>query len=393
MRFVLVSDYSFAFVGGAQTAFLGAASELAAAGHEVHVIVPDYPTEATGQAGNGPQVHIVRPRFRVPGLKFPVYVNTKKLRSRVRAILQNIGGADIVIVHSEFGLANAALSAAKQASISCANTVHTFFWRVPTVPVPTGLIRRVMNYLTGRDVTVVDFHINGISNLMRSVTLATCIAADFTLSPSKHQGKALVAAGAKHTFALPNITNFETNSDTARKSPKRAPGAPLEVLWVGRAAPEKNLPLALAAVQIANDKLDANVHLRVVGDPKLKSSKYVTSMGKLPHGDLPKLYAEADCTAITSFGFDNLPMVAIEGFAFGKPVVLVDPKLGDDFGDAALVATQNTSQALAEVLATASKNSDVLKRATAGAIDYSKQTTATAYAARIHDILSSIKHV
>src|SRR5690606_22817273 len=63
----------------------------------------------------------------------------------------------------------------------------------------------------------------------------------------------------------------------------------------------------------------------------------VTFHGAVPGERVAALMDAADAALITSLGFDNQPMVALEAFAHGRPVIVSDPVLGGEFGDAALL--------------------------------------------------------
>lgn len=107
-----------------------------------------------------------------------------------------------------------------------------------------------------------------------------------------------------------------------------------EILFVGRLDHGKGLYNLLAAHDQLND-----VTLRIVGDGVLKdelnrsAGDGVVFEGRVPHEDLPPLYAGADAVAVPS-SHEGYPVVVLEAMATATPVVASDlPATRDQLRD------------------------------------------------------------
>lgn len=106
----------------------------------------------------------------------------------------------------------------------------------------------------------------------------------------------------------------------------RPPG-PLRLLFVGRLARQKNVPLLLDVVERLGDE----VRLDLVGDGELAAAvtarasglSQVTMWGPLSGADLVRRYREADLFILTS-DREGMPLALLEAMAAGLPVVASD---------------------------------------------------------------------
>jgi glycosyltransferase involved in cell wall biosynthesis len=132
---------------------------------------------------------------------------------------------------------------------------------------------------------------------------------------------------ARRWYALPSdkvivIPNFvDTDLFVPREDVTCEPGL---VCFVGRLAPQKNLPALIEAMSGLK-----NVRLRLVGDgpdrEKLlalaaERGVSVEMLGQIPHEDLPPLLAECEVFALPSL-YEGLPKVLLEAMATGVPVI------------------------------------------------------------------------
>jgi len=111
--------------------------------------------------------------------------------------------------------------------------------------------------------------------------------------------------------------------DSVRFAPQRRTPGPQAVLYVGRLAPEKNLPLLIRASQ------RAGLRLLVVGDgPErgaleelaMREDADVRFLGVQPHEVLPTACAQADIFALPSLT-EGSPKALLEAMAVGLPCV------------------------------------------------------------------------
>ncbi len=139
--------------------------------------------------------------------------------------------------------------------------------------------------------------------------------------------------------------------------PSPAPSLPFEpprskdLLYVGRIAPEKGLVEFLAA-------LDPSVRLTVAGDgPTLERAKSaaaarglsgVTFLGRVPRERVRSLMREHGALVVPSLVLETGPLVAMEAFAEGRPVI------GSNRGGTADLVTDGDTGILFDVLDPAS---------------------------------------
>jgi len=378
MRLLLVIDYKLGYLGGAQTAFAQQALALTAAGHTVTVAAPDASAHAALR-GAGIQAWDAPFRLVLPGVDLPLVRNSRRLRADVALLLRE-RRIDLVVVHSEFGLSAAALRAAAELRVPTMHTVHTFFWRGPRAAwVAAPLVTAAHAALTGHTAERLRLAPRRMDSALRGMTLAAARAADLVVSPSHHQAVALRAAGLAAVLVL-------SNTSTERTSAARTI-EPLRLLWAARFAPEKRLDVALDAMAIVERTLGPGaVRLAVAGGPPPRRRPLASSVvfhGRLAPSAVRALMDDADACLITSVGFDNQPMVAIEAFASGAPVIVSDPTLAVEFGDAAIGTAQPTAEALARCIVRLALDRGLLDAAASAARAFSHEATPERHAAQI----------
>jgi glycosyltransferase involved in cell wall biosynthesis len=149
------------------------------------------------------------------------------------------------------------------------------------------------------------------------------------------------------------------------------------VLYVGRLSAEKGVNVLLAAASRLPD-----VHFKVAGDGPQRARLQAAAPANvefldwLPHERIAELMREAACVAMPSMSYEGCPMVAVEAFANGAPVVasrlgalgeMVTPENGVHFeaGDAEGLAGAvgdllNSPQRIAELSAGAMRTHQAL---------------------------------
>ncbi len=398
---LLVCDYSLKYLGGAQTAFVRQAEALASEGVGVVVLAPDADAlrpqpgradagEADAAAAAGPdvlaRVVTVSPprRGTIPVLDLPLLGRAAVLEPLVAATIRR-HRVTAIVVHSEFALAAAALSVGRRLGIPVLHTVHTFFWRAPAVLAPFApVVSAVHSRLTGIRGGDRATGSHPLNNALRTMTLRIAQRADIVLSPSVHQAEALRAAGAGRVEAFSNV------AQPLRTASAHSAGGPLRLLWVARFAPEKRVGVALDAMRLVIERLGAGrVHLDVAGGEH-RPVTGVTFHGAVPGTRVSELMAGADAALITSLGFDNQPMVALEAFAHGRPVIVSDPVLAKEFGDAAIGTPTPDAEGLADLIVRLEADRSLLDAPRAGAIEYAKERQPAAHVARLLQLIASV---
>jgi glycosyltransferase involved in cell wall biosynthesis len=106
------------------------------------------------------------------------------------------------------------------------------------------------------------------------------------------------------------------------------------VLLVGRLVPQKNIPLAVAAIASYVARFDRHIHLDIVGDGRDRESinrlvdqlglaDVITLHGAVFSEHLEKAYRQSDVLIMTSVN-ESFGIVLVEAMAKGLPIVSVD---------------------------------------------------------------------
>ncbi|ARC56163.1 Glycogen synthase [Frondihabitans sp. 762G35] len=357
LRILLVIDYKLAYLGGAQTALRQQAMALAGAGHDVTVIGSDATSDPV-LAETGVSTVDLRPLLTVPVVDLPIFVNSAAMRTRLAGLLDR-RRVEIVIAHSEFGLAAAALEVAGDRGIPTMHTVHTFFWRGPRLAgVVAPLASALHAAVTGLPVPRGELAERRLDSSLRKMTLAVSRRADLVVSPSHHQGHALRRAGLPRVAVISNATRIP--AEHAVLPPL---DGPLRLVWAARLAPEKRLNVALQAMQIVEATMGTGaVHLDVAGGTPRSGpqARSVTLHDRVTPEEIVALLGNAHAAVITSHGFDNQPMIAIEAFQAGRPVIVSDPTLAAEFGAAAIATRTPDAPGLARMIIRLATHSEQL---------------------------------
>jgi len=114
----------------------------------------------------------------------------------------------------------------------------------------------------------------------------------------------------------------------------------------------------------------------------------VTFHGRVPGDEVGALVAASDAVVISSLGFDNQPMIALEAFSRGRPAVAVDPVLAGEFG-AAAIGTEGTDAAgLAASLERLLDDRSALERAAAAALTYARDRQPAPHAQELERLIA-----
>lgn len=387
MRYLIVCDYSLTFVGGAQSALLRQAEALAAQGESVAVIAPGV-SNTNLSAGIARITPPAAFEVKIRGLDLPIYRNNKSLRKFATQTIEEFK-PDAIISHSEFALVTAFTTAARALGVKSLHVVHTFMWHTPTkmailAPIANGVYR----YLTGLASPRQKLAKNPMDSALRNMTLATCLHADVTISPSKHQADKLADAGVRNLQVLSNVTE---TSGTASELPS---GKILKLAWIGRFAPEKRLEVALDGVDLAKKQLrsenldPALIELHIAGGEKRSGTEHIWH-GILKPLEVAELLSSSHALVLTSLGFDNQPMVVLEAFSHGRPVILSDPILGKEFGDASILTAEPDAAGLAKTLVSILKSSNELTSSAEAATEFAKGTSAQVHVQRLREMVAA----
>ncbi len=334
MRIALVIDYALDYLGGAQSAFLDSARVLERGGHEVAIIAP---MRGLADATHGLEGEIlgVPARWTLPGVDLPVIRNTAALRDELGLELARLG-IEVVHVHSEFGLAAAAVEAAEGLGIRTVQTVHTFYW---TATVPRQITRPAAAAVGGFARLLRGFGVSGerladspLDAALRGVTHSLATRVDAVVSPSGHQAAALRRAGIGPVAVVPNAN--------AARTPAGAPlgriDGPLRIAWVGRLVAEKRPEVLAEAALLADRELGAgSIHVEFIGAGPLhrrlrgwrRRGAPIELVGRVPRASVAGRMRRSHLVALTSLGYDNQPVTIIEALHARRGVLVADAAL------------------------------------------------------------------
>jgi glycosyltransferase involved in cell wall biosynthesis len=349
VKILLVCDYFLDYLGGAQTAIAAQAAALRAAGHTVTLVAPS--------RHHGVGRHHFHSPVVLPGLDMAIMVNSRRTRARLSAIIE-VDHIDVVHVHSEFGLAAAAIAAANAAGIPAVHTVHTFYWQsgVPSILPVAWLMRALHRFATGFHAPSVRLCANRVDDAVRSMTLATALQADAVLSPSAHQAADLRAAGVPGVTAVPNCVEPRGGA-TARAT--SLADEPLRILWIGRCIPEKRVlefteAAAIACEVVGTERLKVTV---VGAGPLLPRMRRLAEhvqgvrvIGSVSNSAVAALLASHHASALTSFGYDNQPMTVAESIVALRGVIYVDARLREGLDEAGILIEDRSVEGMAVAL-------------------------------------------
>lgn len=372
-RVAVVSDYTLATLGGAENAFHDQVLGLSAVA-DVLALCPASPR--LGELGRRPGVRAVGVpvAFLTPGLGFPVVANTERLRSFFNAQLRAYR-IQVLHLHSEFGIAAAAMAAARRLGIGVVQTVHTFFWQT-RAPIQTLLaaggppVHRLLTGLAQPRLSLAD---RPGDSALRAMTLASARRADRVISPSAHQAEKLRAAGLPAVDVVPNMV--AANPDAR---PVVRIDGPLQVLWVGRLADEKRVvPFVRAARRAMAVVGPQHLRVRIVGGgPRTRSVRRLLAgqpgfdlCGRVSPGEVVRLLARSHVSVLSSIGWDNQPMTVAESITALRPVIWSDPALREGLDRAGIAAFGACPSVLAETLIDLATDPTPVLQASAAAVE------------------------
>jgi 1,2-diacylglycerol 3-alpha-glucosyltransferase len=320
MRILKVSDVYFPRVNGVSTSIETFRRDLVALGHEVVLVAPWYAAELP-DAPTNPDASIWRiAARRVPRDPEDRIMSWRALQDALGKLARQ--GFDIVHIHTPFLAHYAALRVARDFKVPVLATYHTLFEEylhhyVPLLPrsICRGLARRFSR--------------------------SQCNQLDAVIAPSRAMHDALLAYGVnKRIEILPTglpEDRFELGDGKAFRSRHGIPADRPVLLFVGRAAHEKNIGFLLEMLRDLRRRRP-EVLLLIAGEgpasadlrnraAQLKLGDSVRFMGYLNRGgELQDCYRAADVFVFASLT-ETQGLVLLEAMAQGVPVVAI-PRMG-----------------------------------------------------------------
>ena len=306
MRVALVSPYSWTYPGGVTRHIEALAGELIRAGHDVRVLAPydrDERSTAWLHRGTRPQ-RLDAPEWLIPlgpTIGWPsngAVSNLAPTPGAVSTMRRELRAGQFDVVHLHEPVTPViGWDALSSTDAPLVGTFHCYSESVPPHAVAALLgARRKLNRL--------------------AVRIAVSDAAAWT-------GRRFY--GGAYTVIPNGVALPQGGVPRARV---RAPGEPLEIVFVGQAVERKGLPILLRAFEAVREQIPAR--LTVVGAsesevaPLLVDRTGVTVLGRVSDAEKRAALQAADVLAAPSLGGESFGMVLTEGFAAGTPALASD---------------------------------------------------------------------
>jgi len=306
MRVALVSPYSWSYPGGVTRHIEALAGELLTAGHDVRVLAPydrDDRRTAWLHRGARPQ-RVAAPEWLIglgPTIGWPsngAVSNLAPTPGAVSTLRRELRAGRFDVVHLHEPVTPViGWDALSSTDAPLVGTFHCYSESVPPHAVAALLgARRKLNRI--------------------AVRIAVSDAAAWT-------GRRFY--GGSYTIVPNGVALPDGGVPAARV---RAPGEPLEIVFVGQAVERKGLPILLRAFEALREHVPAR--LTVVGASELEVAPLlvdrtgVTVLGRVSDAEKRSALEAADVLAAPSLGGESFGMVLTEGFAAGTPVLASD---------------------------------------------------------------------
>jgi phosphatidyl-myo-inositol alpha-mannosyltransferase len=306
MRVALVSPYSWTYPGGVTRHIEALTGELMASGHEVRVLAPydrDERRTAWRHRGARPQ------RREAPDWLIPLGPT----------IGWPSNGAVSNLAHTPFAIA----TLRRELRAGRFDVVHV---HEPVAPVVAW------DALTSTDAPLVaTFHCyseaklpHGIAALLGARRKVNRLSARIAVSEAAAwTGRRFY--GGDYRIVPNGVALPEDGVPAARR---RAPGEPLEIVFVGQAVERKGLPILLRAFEALRAHVPARLTVIGASEPEvaplLVDREGVTILGRVSDAEKHVALEAADVLAAPSLGGESFGMVLTESFAAGTPVVASD---------------------------------------------------------------------
>ncbi|MDQ6766561.1 MAG: glycosyltransferase [Candidatus Eremiobacteraeota bacterium] len=384
MKIAIFTEVYRPIVNGVVTSIDSLAEQLRILGHDVFTFAPHIPkgAESAGRV------------FRMPSLPLPArteYRLTLPLVAR-RNKARFLSQCDVIHSHSLFITGWMASYYARRR------------FRMPLIYTYHTLLERYAHYSPlGPRLT---------SQLTRELTKTYANAADAVIVPTK----AVAAELRKHGVSAPicvvptgiDIDAFRRADRATRLAIRDRFGIPHDaplLLLVSRLAQEKNVPLAVEALQRLRQRLPA-AHLLLVGNGPRRHALtahvreaglegVVHFAGSVEHSEIHSFYAASDVFVFPSVT-ETQGLVLAEAFAAGLPVVALDnPQTRDVFGEhlaGEIVAdAESMANALWELICNRERRLTAVTHAKTAAATFDARATAGRVLAIYEAVVSNLR--
>jgi 1,2-diacylglycerol 3-alpha-glucosyltransferase len=363
MRIGIFSDFSLPHIGGVETSIFHQHRALTAAGHQVFIISP--PMKGADQIGDQLE-GVVRLRSPVQ-----IYFDGMGIYLYKRGVFKLLDKLQLDVVHvqSEYNVGSLGLRYARRRGLPVLYTAHTFYppqiELFMSLPKTMALLATFAQKLTvGKLVSkkrfVAEDNFCGIpcrsfaQKRIFDVWLKFAAATDAILAPS-HRMMLYMEHFIKDkpVYYLINPFNSSiTDSDTIAFNVTE----PMRLVTTSVLRPEKRPDVLIKAVALLSHAERAKMQLEMYGGGKMMNDlkklikdhgleHTVRLHGSVDNRIIQQALMASDVVISMSVGFDNQPMVILEGLHAGNAILYCDKYLTEGtHGENAVLAGQTAEE-------------------------------------------------
>lgn len=392
MNICIFLDSSLDAPGGTTQSVLNQRTVLEQAGHTVYIVC------IGRRVIDDPRIYYARPYISVinDDVNFG-YLLANPLTSHKIARFLQPRAIDLVHVQSESTMAALGVRLARRFGVPVIATVHNYFWPATGPFQLTGglFIQASVLLFTGKKLLLSNYGNNRLERAIRGLTERICGDVDTVVAPSAHLGEKLQMAGVATPIAV--VPNPYVENGEVAPVLLQAAQVP-HFVWVGRCAPEKRLAEFIQAVEIVQHTSSQPFRVTVIGaGPDLaKSRRYaathglsgiVTYTGKIPNTDVIAHIDNASVVVLTSYHFDNQPVVVAEAISRYRGVLYCDERLQEGLDRGGLRAKSPEPEAIAAEMLRIIAEPQLAVELSRGAKISASEFSGASYAAHIERIV------
>lgn len=355
MHIAIMTDLYLPMSGGTEVSIDNQRHALEAAGHTVTIFTAAHPdVTPPHDVVVIPSIHFTTSQRETVRLSLPMTAGFIVDELKKRHI-------DIVHVQTDFAVGIAGTYAAHKLGLPLVYTCHTLLWKqVQTRNRSAKIAIYVFEKpLQWRIKPTKDFSLTRLPGeplyayKTRRHTCLVASKADVIISPSTHM------ANRFRQWLPGHQVTVSPNFITAPPRHEPLPDIPT-FLWMGRMMPEKRVLDFCRAIDLLSEYTTQPFDVIIIGNGYhldevtawAADKPFVTITGSIANEAVHTYIDRSSALVMTSYGFDNQPMVIAETIVGGRGVVSVDPDLLLDIDPEAGMYPSNASpEGLAQQLA------------------------------------------
>ncbi len=343
--------------GGMVQSVLNQREVLQRAGHTVYIVCIGRPLV------DEDNIYYARPYFALINndVNFAFLIDNPMTRRSIMRFLK-ARNIDVIHVQSEMTTSQVGIEAAHTLNIPVVLTVHNYFWPA-TGPLQSAggfLVELLILMFVRQRLRLSVFGNNRLERAIRGMTELACKRVDRVIAPSSHLKQKLQDAGVKTPIdILPNP--YVAIECVAAPEVLTATDRLPHFVWIGRCAPEKRLLEFIKAVVAMRQHTKASFRVTVIGAGqdlveaqqiihRERLEDCVTFTGRLDNERVISLIDQASFVVLTSYHFDNQPVVISEAVSRYRGVLYCDERIQEGVKHAGLRADGPSVEELVSVM-------------------------------------------